>query len=62
VAPGGNAAAAGLEEGDVILEIDRHRVAGAEEATAALAAPRKGGHLLRVRSANGTRFITLGGG
>jgi serine protease Do len=62
VAPGGNAAAAGLEEGDVILEIDRQRVTGADDATAALAAPRKGGHLLRVRSANGTRFITLGGG
>jgi serine protease Do len=62
VAPGSRAAAAGVEEGDVILEVNRQRVTSAEEATAALAAPRKGGHLLRVRSANGTRFITLGGG
>jgi serine protease Do len=62
VTPGSKAAAAGLEEGDVILEVDRQRVGGADDATSALAAPRKGGHLLRVRSPNGTRFITLGGG
>jgi serine protease Do len=62
VAPGGAAAAAGVREGDVILEVDRQRIATAEEATAALAASRSGGHLVRIRGADGTRFITLGGG
>ena len=61
VAPGGPAAAAGVREGDVILEVDRQRVTTAEEAAAALAAPRSGGHLVRIRGASGTRFITLGG-
>ncbi len=61
VAPGGQAAAAGVHEGDVILEIDRQRVATADDAAAALAASRKGGHLVRVRGANGLRYITLGG-
>ncbi|HET6149003.1 MAG TPA: trypsin-like peptidase domain-containing protein [Polyangia bacterium] len=59
VAPGGAAARAGLEAGEIILEIDRHGVAGADEATSALLAPRKGGHLLRVRGGAGTRFVTL---
>jgi serine protease Do len=61
VAPGGQAAAAGLHEGDLILEIDRQRVATGEGAAAALAVPRKGGHLVRVHGESGMRFITLGG-
>jgi len=61
VAPGGAAAAAGVREGDVILEVDRQRVTTAEEAASALSAPRGGGHLVRIRGASGTRFITLGG-
>ena len=61
VAPGGAAAAAGVREGDIILEVDRQRVTSAEEAASALGAPRGGGHLVRVRGATGTRFITLGG-
>jgi serine protease Do len=61
VAEGGQAAAAGVREGDVILEIDRQRVATAEDAVAALGAPRKGGHLVRVATAGGLRYITLGG-
>jgi serine protease Do len=62
VAPGGQAAAAGLHEGDLILEIDRQRVVTGEGAAAALAASRKGGHLVRVHGEGGMRFITLGGG
>ncbi len=61
VAPGSAAAAAGVHEGDVILEVDRDRVTTAEAALSALSSPRKGGHLLRLRGATGTRFITLGG-
>jgi serine protease Do len=60
VAPGSAAARAGLEEGEIILEVDRHPVATADAATTALQAPRKGGHLLRVRGGAGTRFVTIG--
>ncbi|HET6282470.1 MAG TPA: PDZ domain-containing protein, partial [Polyangia bacterium] len=61
VQPGSPAAKVGLAPGDVILEIDRKAVPSREEASAALKAPRKGGHLLRVRNASGTRFVTMGG-
>jgi serine protease Do len=61
VAPDGQAAVVGVREGDLLLEIDRRPVATAEDAAAALAAPRKGGHLVRLRGASGMRFITLGG-
>jgi serine protease Do len=61
VAAGGQAAAAGVREGDVILEVDRQRVATAEQAVATLGAPRKGGHLVRLATAGGLRYITLGG-
>jgi serine protease Do len=60
VAPGSAAARAGLEQGEIILEIDRHPITTADAASAALLAPRKGGHLLRVRGGGGTRFVTLG--
>ncbi len=60
VAPGSAAARAGLEEGEIILEIDRHAVTTADAASTALQAPRKGGHLLRVRGGSGTRFVTIG--
>jgi hypothetical protein len=45
----------------VILEVDRQRVATAEQAVATLGAPRKGGHLVRLATAGGLRYITLGG-
>jgi len=61
VAQGGRAAAAGVHEGDVILEIDRQPIASADAAVAALGAPRKGGHLVRIATAAGLKYITLGG-
>ncbi|HEY4392570.1 MAG TPA: trypsin-like peptidase domain-containing protein [Polyangia bacterium] len=61
VTAGGQAAAAGVREGDVILEIDRQPVASADAAVATLGAPRKGGHLVRLATAGGLRYITLGG-
>ena len=60
VAPSSAAARAGLEAGEIILEIDRHPVTDAEEASAVMQTPRRGGHLLRVRGGAGTRFVTLG--
>ena len=41
--------------------IDRQRVGTADEAVAALGAARKGGHLVRLATAGGLRYITLGG-
>ncbi|HVV17252.1 MAG TPA: trypsin-like peptidase domain-containing protein [Polyangia bacterium] len=50
---------AGLVPGDVILEVDRKPVATADEAAQALRAG-GGAHLLRVTSAKGTRFVSVG--
>jgi serine protease Do len=63
VLSGSPAEAAGLKPGDVIVEVDRSPVATSEQAVSALRAAPKGGqgggHLLRVRSAAGTRFVTV---
>ncbi len=50
-----------MREGDLIVEVDRQPVAGAEEATRLLKAQRPGGHLLRVRRADGALFIVVPG-
>src|SRR5262249_16114984 len=57
--PGSAAERAGLKPGDVIVEVDRRNVSSADEAIQALRAPQKNGHLLRVRGASGTRFVTV---
>jgi serine protease Do len=59
VAPGGAAEKAGLQAGEVIVEVDRRPTPTAEDALKALRGQRKGGHLLRVRSPAGARFVTL---
>ena len=59
VLAGSTAERAGLKPGDVIVEVDRHPVSTADEAIQALRAPQKNGHLLRVRGASGTRFVTV---
>jgi serine protease Do len=63
VLSGSPADAAGLKPGDVIVEVDRSPVATSEQAVSALRAAPKGGqgggHLLRVRSTAGTRFVTV---
>ncbi len=59
VLAGSPAERAGLKPGDVIVEVDRRNVSSAEEAIQALRVPQKNGHLLRVRGASGTRFVTV---
>lgn len=59
VIPGSPAAEAGLRPGDVVVEVDRKPVASSDDAVSALRAPQKSGHLLRIRSAGGTRFVTV---
>jgi serine protease Do len=60
VVAGSPAERAGLKPGEVIVEVDRAPVASSEQAVEALRASRGGaGHLLRVRGAGGTRFVTL---
>jgi serine protease Do len=60
VLAGSAAEQAGLHPGDVLVEVDRRPVNSADDAVAALHAPsRAGGHLLRVRGSNGTRFVTI---
>jgi serine protease Do len=57
VEPGSPADHAGLAEGDVILEIDRQPVSGANQVVGVL---RGGGtHLLRVEGQGGAHFVTL---
>ena len=57
VVPASPAAKAGLDEGEVIIEVDQKPVASAAEALRAL--EKTGSHLLRVKSGAGTRFVTL---
>jgi serine protease Do len=59
VIQGSPAERAGLRPGDVIVEVDRKPVTSSEQAVEALRAPQKNGHLLRVRGASGTRFVTV---
>jgi serine protease Do len=59
VVAGSPAERAGLKPGDVVVEVDRKPVGSSDEAVAALRAPQKNGHLLRVRGPSGTRFVTI---
>jgi serine protease Do len=59
VTKGSPAARAGVQPGDVVVEVDRQPVATAEDAASAVQQPRPNGHLVRVIGENGTRFVTL---
>ncbi|MDP3154448.1 MAG: trypsin-like peptidase domain-containing protein [Archangium sp.] len=59
VVRGSPAARGGIQQGDVISEVDRKPVNGSAELRRALEQPKRGGFLLRVKTARGSRFITL---
>jgi serine protease Do len=59
VAPGSQGARAGLQAGDVILDVDRRPVASAEDASRTIGGAMP--HLLRVFDRAGIRFVTLQG-
>jgi serine protease Do len=59
VAPNSPAAAAGLQPGDVILEINRRRVGSAEEAVRASQDVKGERVLLRVWSRGGSRYVVI---
>ncbi|HEY5281606.1 MAG TPA: PDZ domain-containing protein, partial [Polyangia bacterium] len=61
VEPNSQAAKAGLHPEDVIVEVDRKPVAGAEDAAAALHAAGKPTHLLKVCRAGTFLFVTVPG-
>jgi serine protease Do len=56
---GSPAAQTGLQEGDVIVEVDRKAVATADEAAHGLSARRQGGHLLRIVRGDATLFVAI---
>jgi serine protease Do len=59
VKAGSPAEQAGLQAGDIIVEVNRKAVANAEQAAALLQEKRVGGHLLRVRGPQGSRYVTI---
>jgi serine protease Do len=59
VTPGGAAEEAGLQPGDVIVEVDRRPVRNAAEIGQALKAQGPGAHLLRVMRGDSALYLTL---
>jgi serine protease Do len=59
VRDGSPAQEAGVQEGDIILEIDRKPVSNADDAARVLQQEQGGGHLLRIKRRDGALFIVL---
>jgi serine protease Do len=59
VEPGSASAEAGLQPGDVIMEINRHTVASAEDAVKLTTHPKEKTTLLHVWSGNGSRYLVV---
>jgi serine protease Do len=59
VRDGSPAQEAGLQQGDVIVEVDRKPVQTADDAVKGLGADRAGGHLLRVRRGDAALFVVI---
>jgi serine protease Do len=62
VDPGSPAARAGIERGDLILEIDRQAVADPKQARSLLGKGEEKTHLLLIRHGEATRYLALKGG
>src|SRR5262249_53288596 len=56
---GSPAPEAGLQQGDVIVEVDRKPVQSADDAVKTLGSERAGGHLLRVRRGEAALFVVI---
>jgi serine protease Do len=59
VRDGSPAQEAGLQQGDVIVEVDRKPVQTADDAVRTLSNQRNGGHLLRVQRGQGALFVVV---
>ena len=59
VRDGSPAQEAGLQQGDVIIEVDRKPVQTADDAVKTLANDRAGGHLVRVRRGDAALFVVI---
>jgi serine protease Do len=59
VREGSPAQEAGVQEGDIILEVDRKPIANADDAARLLQSEQAGGHLLRIKRRDGALFIVL---
>ncbi|HNI58446.1 MAG TPA: Do family serine endopeptidase [Pseudomonadota bacterium] len=59
VKPGSPAAEAGLHQGDVIAEVDRHPVKSVDEATKLLGQARPGGHVLLIQRGDSSVYILI---
>jgi serine protease Do len=59
VREGSPAQEAGLQQGDIVLEVDRKPVLTADDAVRALGADRSGGHLLRLRRGDSALFVVV---
>ncbi len=59
VRDGSPAQEAGLQQGDVIVEVDRKPVQSADDAVRTLGTDRAGGHLVRVRRGEAALFVVI---
>jgi serine protease Do len=59
VREGSPAQEAGIREGDILVEVDRHAVQSGDEAVRLLSNDRPGGHLLRVRRGDAALFVVI---
>jgi len=59
VRDGSPAQDAGIREGDLIVEVDRHPVQSGDEAVKLLSSERSGGHLVRVRRGEAALFVVI---